>query len=924
MAFTLSGSIITQSGTDTPSTVISGLSAISGVTSTNFNTYTRLSIPYKLIVNGSITINRTVKLSFTRGGTFANEITVNSTGSLICKDVRNENGYNYYYELPSMDFNNTPIVGYNGGTLNAIIVNGGTLDLANITINADGGHWWNGGTIKFRNVTLNGQGIPSNGDTQFTSQSGNPNIDIIGFNVIGGRVFIGSGTIINFKEFKPQFMQRGFGSNINNFVVNDFIGGFGNIGDVSIWTNALYEYRNPNLGTSLTYEPWLSGNPAASGTIKITSDLTITLKDNLGSNVNSFIGYLKDNATGAPTGYTTQITYIQTAVNNVMSANVLIGVLVATNGIDTAFVKRSSSQTNDEYAFTLFSYGTTIITTSPLNLAGIWTKSYNVIATADTNITLTEANAITKLASNFTVNRATNTITVTANSTLDDLYDVMKVYKTRPIQAQLEYPTISTQPVTASGDTLVTAMNVVGLEFLTAGVKFKKLQTNGTANGTISNLTVNGNVSQATPTNLSNVTITGTLTYNTNTATSITITNTTIGTVANSGTGIVTIEWWTITTYTDAEINYLNSTATIHLPTWFDEFSIYASNSDALNEVNALFSGTAENNVIKYKAELYGWATIYIRPKDNDIVWEVLIMPQVVPVGIGNYDFTVVSFSESTQLNTVIAQLTNLTTITAKETTSQAIQTKVNTLNNTDLTWIALTSDVISAIIDIKGADSKDITQVYNNTPSIDPASVWQYADRTLTQVIWWGSWINVSAITSSVSSWIKKAKEEIIENLDKIKEWQNRWFTILDNKIDDVLAKEIEIEEPNLEPIINKVEKFEKSLQETKKKLDKVDKVFSWYVDENKKEKAEIIEIANLIDKIELENKKKLIEEEKEMQEKEKERLQKEKEEEDILSKAIDEAMEKLQEEEKQREIEELKKEIEEKQKELKSLTKE
>jgi hypothetical protein len=85
-------------------------------------------------------------------------------------------------------------------------------------------------------------------------------------------------------------------------------------------------------------------------------------------------------------------------------------------------------------------------------------------------------------------------------------------------------------------------MSVVGLEFLTAGTKFKKLQANGTASGTLSNLTINGNVAQATPTNLSNVVITGTLTYNTNTATSITLTNTTIGTVANSGTGIVTIE----------------------------------------------------------------------------------------------------------------------------------------------------------------------------------------------------------------------------------------------------------------------------------------------------------------------------------------------------------------------------------------------
>jgi hypothetical protein len=75
--------------------------------------------------------------------------------------------------------------------------------------------------------------------------------------------------------------------------------------------------------------------------------------------------------------------------------------------------------------------------------------------------------------------------------------------------------------------------------------------------------------------------------------------------VVNNGTGIITISGGKITDYSDPQINYINSAATIHLPTGFDEFSIYASNADALNEVNALFSGTAVNNVIKYKAELY-------------------------------------------------------------------------------------------------------------------------------------------------------------------------------------------------------------------------------------------------------------------------------------------------------------------------------
>ena len=65
---------------------------------------------------------------------------------------------------------------------------------------------------------------------------------------------------------------------------------------------------------------------------------------------------------------------------------------------------------------------------------------------------------------------------------------------------------------------------------------------NVTNTGTINGATVTGNVTQATPTNLTGVTINGNLTYNTNTPITITLTNTTItGTVSNSGTGLVTI-----------------------------------------------------------------------------------------------------------------------------------------------------------------------------------------------------------------------------------------------------------------------------------------------------------------------------------------------------------------------------------------------
>jgi len=187
------------------------------------------------------------------------------------------------------------------------------------------------------------------------------------------------------------------------------------------------------------------------------------------------------------------------------------------------------------------------------------------------------------------------------------LYDVMKTWKTRNVQAQIEYPTIATQPVNASGTSVTTAMNIVGLEFLTVGTKFKTLQANATANGTKSNLSIVGNVSQETPTNLSNVQISGTLTYNTNIDTSIAISNgTEIGTVVNSGTGIVTISrdnTSSITTYTDTEINFLDSNITF---AGVNSITFYPTSGDANAGTNSGATITTSPYDFKYGSVISG------------------------------------------------------------------------------------------------------------------------------------------------------------------------------------------------------------------------------------------------------------------------------------------------------------------------------
>jgi hypothetical protein len=107
---------------------------------------------------------------------------------------------------------------------------------------------------------------------------------------------------------------------------------------------------------------------------------------------------------------------------------------------------------------------------------------------ADSNVTLNPTSALTKLGNSFTVSTTgVGTITVTANSTYDDVYDAPKAWKCQPVQAQLEFPSIGVQPVRGVGTELQTDMNIVvnaGVT-LSEGVKFKTLTTTATITGNV-------------------------------------------------------------------------------------------------------------------------------------------------------------------------------------------------------------------------------------------------------------------------------------------------------------------------------------------------------------------------------------------------------------------------------------------------------
>lgn len=157
----------------------------------------------------------------------------------------------------------------------------------------------------------------------------------------------------------------------------------------------------------------------------------------------------------------------------------------------------------------------------------------------------------------ISINSGTKTITITGANTIDNLYDYVKYWLTQNMNVS--------NFMSASGKTVdITDYQIVGLQHLTSGTKLTSIQSTGTitANDAFS-IEVIGTVNQATPTNLVATAKATTLVYNTNTDTSVTYaTGTQIGTVRNDGTAIVTIVGGSITDYTDAQINYLDSNIT--------------------------------------------------------------------------------------------------------------------------------------------------------------------------------------------------------------------------------------------------------------------------------------------------------------------------------------------------------------------------
>ena len=376
-----------------------------------------------------------------------------------------------------------------------------------------------------------------------------------------------------------------------------------------------------SLGSGLTYK---SGQ-GPSKWITLRKEFTLkTVTASLAA-INGAVLYIKDTNNGgrvnipAIPNQLSDNVYISSTSGTGITPTVSVNVMhaQAQSGYQSIPIRDYRTKTSvagdDLFDVNIWAYGYSFTLLNDTAMKGTGVLALSTTLLADTSVTLSETNAIAKLASSFTV--VGNVLTVTANSTLDDVYDVMKAYKTRPIQAQLEYPTIATQPTTEDGTNLVTAMTIVvnaGV-VLSGGTKFKSITSAGvtiTGNALL-NITVNSAVTQSTPTNLTNVVITGALTYNTATNTNITFTNSTLATVNNAGAGIVIVKRVNATLNAGTNVlSFVPTTLAFTLNSGrirvLDNLGVeqYNTTTDGTFELPAAATGTWTYRIAKYGSQV--------------------------------------------------------------------------------------------------------------------------------------------------------------------------------------------------------------------------------------------------------------------------------------------------------------------------------
>jgi hypothetical protein len=500
MTYTVSGTDIIESATEANFANIPAVIAVTqqGTERTlNFGNYT-------LNVNGTLSYDPDFEhLIWDANNTRAHDIVVSGGGILNIGKATTSGGYTRY-SSGNAAISQRVIPSAGGGTYQLLSGSSTIFVSTSGTLNYLGGYTRINHTLF---VTSNGKFNMSGGTIELVGSVrrlglfGTGAVNFTGGTLIGVQLLISvfpttfSGvTLIDFRGATVE--------SSNNRSLTNVMSGLTLLGstvDLAPWFASYLEFRSTNKGSGVVVGGLTSTtNPSYAGIVNITQAVQATVKTQPGAPITSGVLFMRDTNNGKRnSGYTTfdytqDNVYIKT-LNASGQTDVFVVQLAEVIKQDYTVVKqldirgKTGIAGDDLFDFYLHAYGYQSLALPNTKLQSNVTVPLVGTMLTDTYVTLTEANAVTKLASSFTVDAGTNTITITSNATLDDLYDALKAYKTRPLQAQLEYPSIGVQPVTASGSVASTAMAITvnsGVA-LSAGTKLQSA-TAGTVTAALS------------------------------------------------------------------------------------------------------------------------------------------------------------------------------------------------------------------------------------------------------------------------------------------------------------------------------------------------------------------------------------------------------------------------------------------------------
>ena len=455
---TITGQYVTQTGTDTDPT---GIASMTGVTAIDVGTGTTRRTVYNLGTN-----QLRVRGTFTHDPDLFEMVFTVQNGLLI------ESGGTYNLGVARTLNNQTQ---HSKGTGLVFAYVGAVASQFGLNIRG-GSLVWNGGVVKTSCPLYLESGTLVSNSYDSVLQNTNPGTDMQvrclvppTFNAItlsgisyAFLQFLNNGW--NSASVKYEFCayQTPGGGGAARVVINPIFTGNQSTSDVKLnqltGTQQITTIKNADRFPVVTRL-----NNGAKGDIPIVQTLTLNMVDSTNAAAPNVVGYVKDSNNGSR---------VDSSVSSYVADRTYIGVsdasgTIAMGDILTAVVQDvAASQTAINYDYRSnfagqsadfniylggYSYAPAVTRQTLMGNNG---TSVRWTLFDDSNVTLPRAKALTKLASSFAIDPVLKKITVTADSTLDDLYDVAKAYKYQGSIEAFETPTVFSQIVTANGSNI--------------------------------------------------------------------------------------------------------------------------------------------------------------------------------------------------------------------------------------------------------------------------------------------------------------------------------------------------------------------------------------------------------------------------------------------------------------------------------------